>query len=173
MVPPSETIPPPDKPVPVEIVSDEFARLAFVMPAVPDKFAFVNPETVFEAAVIVLLVSVSVVEAVINPVLFVHCEILALEKFVDDKLEMVLEATELVEHEGQESVIVSPNATVPPPLSGEEVVIVTDALARLVLVSPPIVTLVFLSVVVACRPSMIPFSPMTAISPTSIPGFFP
>ena len=38
---------------------DMVAKLASVIPAVPDKFVFVNPEIVFEPAAIVLFVNVS------------------------------------------------------------------------------------------------------------------
>ena len=43
------------------IVTVEFAKLAFVIPAEPDKLAFTIPEIVFEPAAIVLFVKVSVV----------------------------------------------------------------------------------------------------------------
>ena len=58
---PKLTDPPPDKPLPAVTVTDEFARLALEMAAVPERLALDNPEIVFEAAEIVLLVKVSVV----------------------------------------------------------------------------------------------------------------
>src|SRR5579884_2988015 len=61
MLDPRETEPPPDKPLPAVTVTDEFARLALEMAAVPERLALVIPEMVFEAAEIVLLVKVSVV----------------------------------------------------------------------------------------------------------------
>ena len=50
---PNATEPPPASPLPAETVTDELARLALVMPADPDKLAFVKPEIVFEPAAIV------------------------------------------------------------------------------------------------------------------------
>lgn len=76
-VSPREIVAPPESPVPVETIIDELARFAFVIPAVPERLEFVNPEIVLLPAAMVLLVSVSVVEEVINPELFVHWEIFA------------------------------------------------------------------------------------------------
>ena len=45
----------------VPTVTAEFAKLAFVIPALPDKFEFVKPDIVLEPAAIVLFVSVYVV----------------------------------------------------------------------------------------------------------------
>ena len=61
MAPPSDTAPPPESPVPEDIVIEELARLAFVIPADPDKLSFVRLSIVFTVAEIVLLVKVSVV----------------------------------------------------------------------------------------------------------------
>ncbi len=44
--PPNATSPPPESPVPAETVSEELARFALVMPAEPERFALVKPETV-------------------------------------------------------------------------------------------------------------------------------
>lgn len=60
-VPPRDTTPPPDKPLPGLIVILEFCKLTLLIPAVPERLAFVNPEIVFDTAEIVLFVSVSVV----------------------------------------------------------------------------------------------------------------
>jgi hypothetical protein len=79
-VPPRETAPPPANGPVVFTVTDELAKLALVIPAVPERFALVNPVIVFDPADIVLLVKVSVLPAVIYPELFVHWEILAEEK---------------------------------------------------------------------------------------------
>ena len=71
-VPPKLTAPPPLN-GPVElIVTEEFAKFAFVIPAEPERLAFVSPEIVFDPAAIVLLVKISAEEAVIYPELFVH-----------------------------------------------------------------------------------------------------
>ena len=59
--PPKESDPPPVK-IPDELmVTLELARLALVIPAVPDKLALVRPEMVLLPAAMVLLVKVSVV----------------------------------------------------------------------------------------------------------------
>ena|SRR5689334_1804647 len=68
-LPPKETEPIPLLPIVVKLL---FARLAFVIPAEPDKFAFVNPEIVLLPATIVLLLKTSAEEALINPELLVH-----------------------------------------------------------------------------------------------------
>lgn len=73
--PPRETAPPPFNGPIVLIVTAEFAKFAFVIPADPERFVLVNPEIVFDAAAIVLLVSASIELAVIYPELFVHWEI--------------------------------------------------------------------------------------------------
>ena len=70
--PPNVIVPPPASPIPVVIVAVELARLALVIPAVPERFAFVNPLIVFEPAVSVLLVRLSVLDEVMNPALFAH-----------------------------------------------------------------------------------------------------
>src|SRR5439155_759442 len=57
---PRATAPPPDNPVPAVTVTDEFARFALVIPAVPERLLLVKPEMVFDPAAIVLLVKVSV-----------------------------------------------------------------------------------------------------------------
>src|SRR5438309_509890 len=57
---PRATAPPPERPVPAATVTDELARLALVIPAVPDKLAFVKPLIVLEEAAMVLFVNVSV-----------------------------------------------------------------------------------------------------------------
>ena len=59
---PSEIVPPPVKPAPDVTPNDEFAKLALVIPAEPDKLLFVKPEIVLLPAVIILLVNVSVVD---------------------------------------------------------------------------------------------------------------
>jgi hypothetical protein len=60
-VPPNDTAPPPDIPVPAVTVIELLAKLALVIPAVPLKLLLVKPLIVFEPAAIVLLVRVSVV----------------------------------------------------------------------------------------------------------------
>ena|SRR3990167_8549172 len=69
---PKPTVPPPASGPVVLIPTDEFAKLALVMPALPDKFELVSPVIVFDPAAIVLLVKVSVDESVIYPELLVH-----------------------------------------------------------------------------------------------------
>ena len=56
---PKATAPPPDNPVPAVTVTDELARLALVMPAVPERLELVRLDMVLLAAEIVLLVRVS------------------------------------------------------------------------------------------------------------------
>ncbi len=55
---PKLTLPPPDSPVPEVIVTEEFAKLALVIPAVPERLLLVIFVIVLSVALIVLPVSV-------------------------------------------------------------------------------------------------------------------
>ncbi len=151
---PNETDPPPESPVPVVTVRDEFAKFALVIPAEPERLVFVKPVIVFDPAAIVLLVRLSAVAVVMYAASLVHWEILIELKFDVLRLEMVFKDAEMVllinvsvllivkrelvvvTHVGQESVIIPPRATEPPPERGPDVSTVSEELARFELVIP-------------------------------------